>query len=481
MSGTVYDQSWVVPATLSREGLAHLLPANPRRERGAVAALCGERRRSWEPLADVNDDNAATLCSTCQRRWRQARPQLVQGVAVPGRYRQQFEDYLQMLSRDRIATHTRQTYAKNAAAFLRWAADQQLAPRSWATPAVTGRYQGHLEESGLAARTINVRLLASADLTQRLTGRATASGRLRVLDEPAQLLRPSQQAAVRVAARRKSEVADLLVEVMLGTGAKPGEVMALDVADVEMGPTWWTVRLGRRTVEVSEPPPSQLRDRVTGGSGPLLMTRRGGRLQERHTRRLLTEIGEEAALTFDLTSGVLRDTFAAAQLFAGADLHQISERLGIRRFRSDPITVAIEAQHRQQREEVVALPSRRRRATNIVLDQILQRAMDIRAELTETPPGESAPEDLALNRLVLRQVLHPERIDLDQFSTEHHSQLQRLLRSYQTGSDVWILTQPAGLALLPRIASGDPIDVPGGEDLAAAWQWHSRDPEEEPS
>lgn len=474
MSGTIYDQSWVVPATLSREGVAHLLPSHPRRERGAVAALCGERRRSWTPLADVDDDNTATLCSTCQRRWRQVRPQLVQGAAVPGRYRQQFQDYLQLLARDRIATHTRHTYAKNAAAFLRWAADQQLAPRSWATPAVTDRYQEHLHETGLAAATINVRLLASADLTRRLTGRTTTSGRLRVQTEPAQLLRPSQQAAIRSAARRKSEVADLLVEVMLSTGAKPGEVMALDVADVEVGPTWWTVRFERRTVKVAAPPSSQLHDRLISGSGPLLMTRRGGRLQERHTRRLLTEVGEEAALTFDLTSGVLRDTFAAAQLFAGADLHQISERLGIRRFRTDPITAAIEDQHRQQREEIAALPPRRRRASNAVLDPILHRAMDIWTALTDAPVPELGAEDLALNRLLLRQVMHPDRIDLDQFATKHRGHLQRLLRSYLVGSDVWILTQPAGLALLAQIVTSEAIDVPGATDLAAAWQWHAR-------
>lgn len=65
------EPQWWAPATLHAPARAHLLSA--WRARGGTAALCGERRRTWQAL-DESTQPDIPRCTTCEQHAQEPSP-----------------------------------------------------------------------------------------------------------------------------------------------------------------------------------------------------------------------------------------------------------------------------------------------------------------------------------------------------------------------------------------------------------------------
>lgn len=164
-------------------------------------------------------------------------------------------------------------------------------------------------------------------------------------DAPAQKPIPAPEvprlAADPVAARDQA-----VLELAYSTGLRVGELVALDVKDVDFSASRVLVRHGKgakdRLVPMGIPAAEALRAwlekrghlAVKGASlksGPvkaLFLGSRGGRLNDREVRRILDKRLLETGLDSALSPHGLRHSFASHLLAAGADLKSIQEMLG---------------------------------------------------------------------------------------------------------------------------------------------------------
>ncbi|MGC5168467.1 tyrosine-type recombinase/integrase [Luteimicrobium sp. DT211] len=129
------------------------------------------------------------------------------------------------------------------------------------------------------------------------------------------------------------------VELLYATGLRVGELVSLDVDDVELGTR--TVRaLGKGRKERVVPfgvPAARAVDRWLGGgrpelatptSGPaLLLGDRGGRWDQRRARESVHRLAADAGVP-DLAPHALRHTAATHLLEGGSDLRSVQEVLG---------------------------------------------------------------------------------------------------------------------------------------------------------
>jgi len=131
------------------------------------------------------------------------------------------------------------------------------------------------------------------------------------------------------------------MELLYAAGLRVGELVALDLGDVQLGQRMVRVRgkgrkerlvpFGRpagKALEVYLPERARWRRGVTGEGEPLFVNQRGGRLSDRSVRRQLDHAVRHTADLNHLHPHALRHAFATHLLEAGMDLRAIQELLG---------------------------------------------------------------------------------------------------------------------------------------------------------
>jgi integrase/recombinase XerC len=131
------------------------------------------------------------------------------------------------------------------------------------------------------------------------------------------------------------------VELLYAAGLRVGELVALDLGDVQLGQRMVRVRgkgrkerlvpFGRpaaKALEAYLPERAHWRRGVTDEDDPLFVNQRGGRLSDRSIRRQLDHAVRRTADLNHLHPHALRHAFATHLLEAGMDLRAIQELLG---------------------------------------------------------------------------------------------------------------------------------------------------------
>jgi len=133
-----------------------------------------------------------------------------------------------------------------------------------------------------------------------------------------------------------------VVEMLYGAGLRVGELVGLDLGDLQLGERIVRVRgKGRKerlvpfgrpaaaAIEVYMPERARWRRKIrTTDEEPLFVNQRGGRLSDRSVRRLLDQAVRRTADLNRLHPHALRHAFATHLLEAGMDLRAIQELLG---------------------------------------------------------------------------------------------------------------------------------------------------------
>lgn len=130
----------------------------------------------------------------------------------------------------------------------------------------------------------------------------------------------------------------VILALMAKAGLRVGEVVALELGDIELGARsgWVTVRMGKgnktRRVPLSSGVCRALRAylavRPVSGASVLFLSRGGNPLSARDVRRLVTRLARRAGIEGRVTPHVLRHTFATRVLEMGADLATVAAILG---------------------------------------------------------------------------------------------------------------------------------------------------------
>jgi len=211
-------------------------------------------------------------------------------------------------------------------------------------------YLGHLHQRGLAARSIE-RALAVARTYFRF-----------LISEGIVPASPAEAVPHPRTPRNQPEVVDryaieelleslpdtpaghrdqLVLELLYGSGLRVGELVAIDLADIQLGQRMLRVRgkgkrerlvpFGRKAAEAIQrylPDRARWRRKGPGDDDALLVNQRGGRLSDRSVRRILTTAVHRTAQLHHLHPHALRHAFATHLLEAGMDLRAIQELLG---------------------------------------------------------------------------------------------------------------------------------------------------------
>lgn len=149
-----------------------------------------------------------------------------------------------------------------------------------------------------------------------------------------------------------------IIELLYGSGMRVGELVTLDLADVE--PSGRLVRVrgkgrkerivpyGRSAADALK---SYLPDRAAWRLGSdkthdaLFVNQRGGRLTDRSVRRLLDAAVARCSTTLSLHPHALRHAFATHLLEAGMDLRAIQELLGHSSLATTQIYTTVDLAH----------------------------------------------------------------------------------------------------------------------------------------
>ncbi len=210
--------------------------------------------------------------------------------------------------------------------------------------ALLGDWRRRLVDRGLAPSTVNLALAASSSLLDSCALPAPRLPRVEVDPSPARALSAQQLRAVELAADRQGSSRDrALLQVLLRTGLRIGEVAALDISDVRLTQRTGelVVRHGkgdrRRIVPLSRSVRAALRDwrtdrsahpsRPAPDSGPLWVSRSGQRLSVRSISKLVSSV--LAAAGVDESAHALRHTLATRLVRERArDLALVADILG---------------------------------------------------------------------------------------------------------------------------------------------------------
>ena len=195
-------------------------------------------------------------------------------------------------------------------------------------------FTAHLRHSGQVAEDVGLRL-SSPRAHRTLPGVLGADQARTVLEEAA---RPGAEEQPADTALRLRNV--LVVELLYASGVRVGELVGLDVDDVDRSRRLLRV-LGKgrkeRSVPFGAPAAAAVDDWLTRGrpvlataaSGPaLLLGVRGGRLDAREARRVVHAAVAAAPGVPDIGPHGLRHSAATHVLEGGADLRSVQELLG---------------------------------------------------------------------------------------------------------------------------------------------------------
>ena len=195
-------------------------------------------------------------------------------------------------------------------------------------------FTAHVRRSGQVAEDVGLRL-SSPRAHRTLPGVLGADQARTVLEQAA---RPGAEEQPADTALRLRNV--LVVELLYASGVRVGELVGLDVDDVDRSRRLLRV-LGKgrkeRSVPFGAPAAAALEDWLTRGrpvlataaSGPaLLLGVRGGRLDAREARRVVHAAVAAAPGVPDIGPHGLRHSAATHVLEGGADLRSVQELLG---------------------------------------------------------------------------------------------------------------------------------------------------------
>ena len=257
--------------------------------------------------------------------------------------------FVRHLDRERNASaHTRRAYRKDLEQFLAHARDQlgrDPAPAE-VDHLLIRSFLARLHERGLkkvsAARKLAAlrtffRYLCREGVLEKNPARALLSPRTErrmpvhleeheiaaLLDVPGEGLAPARARAI--------------LELFYATGIRCGELVGLDLGDVDMQARMVRV-LGKgrkeRVVPFGQPAADALsryavyRDEAMPRSDALFVNRRGGRLTDRYVRYIVAARMTQMAAARRISPHGLRHSFATHLLERGADLRAIQELLG---------------------------------------------------------------------------------------------------------------------------------------------------------
>jgi site-specific recombinase XerD len=196
----------------------------------------------------------------------------------------------------------------------------------------------------LAASTVNVRLSAVKGLA-RHHGRTLETEGVRQVEQPIEPLNGRELGRLVAAVEghqwgpRWLPPRNLaIVAIMARAGLRVGEVVALDVRDVELNERsgWALVRQGKGLKERKVPLSLQTRKRLQAyldvrpdwAGEALFLTKSGNRISSGAIQRMVKDAAQRARIDKDVTPHVLRHTFATRFLRKGNDLATLRDILG---------------------------------------------------------------------------------------------------------------------------------------------------------
>jgi len=195
-------------------------------------------------------------------------------------------------------------------------------------------FTAHVRRTGQVAEDVGLRL-SSPRAHRTLPGVLGAEQARTVLDQAARA--PDEEQPADTALRLRNA---LVVELLYASGVRVGELVGLDVDDVDRGRRLLRV-LGKgrkeRSVPFGAPAEAAVEDWLSRGrpvlagptSGPaLLLGVRGGRLDPREARRVVHAAIAAAPGVPDVGPHGLRHSAATHVLEGGADLRSVQELLG---------------------------------------------------------------------------------------------------------------------------------------------------------
>lgn len=272
-------------------------------------------------------------------------------------------EYERALAGSRLAPGTRRAYHSRVAGYLDWLSGNEVGGSDLgggdplADPAARDRaveeYRSWVKsERAAKPTTVNAVLTALDHFYEHLRLGAAVVVRDELPDATARVLsRPEQWRFLQAVERHESVRDQAIGYALFYTGVRVAELVALDVPDIQT-----TARRARVIVRPSRhsryrelPLESDAtdarqalrgwmreRDRWPGAdaSSAFFLNRRGGRLTTRWISELVVRLGETAGIggqAGPITPNVLRHTFAARLLHAGADIVLVAELMGYKR------------------------------------------------------------------------------------------------------------------------------------------------------
>jgi len=263
---------------------------------------------------------------------------------VPERFADVYGGYVRALEEAAgLDTATRRAYDSRIRSYLVFLESAAIdGPDPLADPDGRDRaaqaYLGYLARRRLAASTVNAHLTALDHFYAHLGLGPARVGRRQSPQRPPRTLDAEQQTRYQLAAGQRPQARDRAIFLLLlHSGVRPSELVALDVGDVclSAGECVVIVRNGDpRTIPLTDGPAqeaiTQWRAERSGWPGAsattaLFLNRFGERLSTRAVRKLLAALADEAELTGEdgrpsASAQTLRATFGANQLGDGETL-----------------------------------------------------------------------------------------------------------------------------------------------------------------
>jgi site-specific recombinase XerD len=255
--------------------------------------------------------------------------------------------YLRDLERSPLAVRTRDAYGQHVRAYAAWLAGRTEPGLPIVDP--QGRdhaardFKRHLKaDQGWKPSSVNL-ALAAVDHFNRFLGLGSANVKRESLAQAApRALSEDQQRALLRAAEVSRPRDRAIVTLLLYTGLRLHELVALDVEDVAVsarkglvvvrsgkGDVYREVPLNRPCREVLGPLLTVRRAAAEGGDRALFVGPHGARLTARSIDRAVRSVAARAGL--DLSAHVLRHTCVTNLVRAGNDLVLVAELAGHRR------------------------------------------------------------------------------------------------------------------------------------------------------
>ena len=262
------------------------------------------------------------------------------------------ENFLEHLEWERnLSPATLRAYRREILSLIDFVESElEIVRPAMVSPVIVRAYLAHLHTRGLAAQSVG-RALACLRTYFRFA-----------VDEGAAEANPAESVPHPRGNQRTPTVADryaieallesfpdtaagrrdrAMVELLYAAGLRVGELVALDLEDVQLGQRIVRVRgkgrkerlvpFGRPAAHALDaylPDRARWRRKLVGEESPLFVNQRGGRLSSRSVRRALDQGVLRTADLSHLHPHALRHAFATHLLEAGMDLRAIQELLG---------------------------------------------------------------------------------------------------------------------------------------------------------